>query len=487
MDHFEVSGASRRGRWSRWAGAVGHAFVVAFRAVGRTGQRAITSLPWIAGGNSGYSAMTTDRALSLIPFFACVRVLADAVASLPLQSYRQSGQVRQQIPDVELFAQPAARGTLFGWLHQCVVSLALRGNAYGLVVTRDRMGFPTTIQWLNPDDVYVDETNVAFPRYWWMGREVPAEDILHIPWFVLPGHVVGLSPVAAFASSIGVGLSATTFGRDWFQAGGHPPGTFKNSQKTITQDQSEEIKGRLVSAIRSHEPIVYGADWDFNALSVSPEESQFIETMKINATQMAAIFGIDPEEVGGERGGSLTYNNLEQDSARFARRTLRSWLVRLEQEFTALRPPGEYVRFNLDAFVRADLKTRYEAHHMALDDGWMTKDEVRALEDLAPLPNGEGGSTSDGADVARSVAEIAQKVYLGVPGQVIVTADEARDLMNRAGAGFTGPAPVGPPAPAPVMRDLARDPTWDYELPPLVVVDPASRNGHHKPDPALTN
>jgi hypothetical protein len=242
-----------------------------------------------------------------------------------------------------------------------------------------------------------------------------------------------------------------------------------------------------VSAIRSHEPIVYGADWDFNALSVSPEESQFIETMKINATQMAAIFGIDPEEVGGERGGSLTYNNLEQDSARFARRTLRSWLVRLEQEFTALRPAGEMVRFNLDDFLRADLKTRYEAHHIALDDGWMTKDEVRADEGLPPLPNGEGSTTSDGADVARTVAEIAQKVYLGVPGQVIVTADEARDLMNRAGAGFTGPAPAGPPAAAPVIRDLSRDPTWDYELPPLVVVDPASRNGHHKPDPALTN
>jgi len=303
---------------------------------------------------------------------------------------------------------------------------------------------------------------------------------------VLPGHVVGLSPVAAFASSIGVGLSANTFGSDWFQAGGHPPGTFKNSQKTITQTQSEEIKGRLVSAIRSHEPIVYGADWDFNALKVSPEESQFIETMKINATQMAAIFGIDPEEVGGERGGSLTYNNLEQDSARFARRTLRSWLVRLEQEFTALRPPGEYVRFNLDAFVRADLKTRYEAHHIALDDGWMTKDEVRALEELPPLPS--VGATGNGEPRAtpREIAEMVQKIYLGVG--TARTWEEAREILNRAGVGLdpNAPPPGAAPPAAPAFGER-RDPTWDYELPPLVVVDPASRNGHHKPDPALTN
>lgn len=420
-----------RGRFVSFLGRVLGGIGFAFRAAGRAGKRAITSLPWNVGGPRYGATISTERALSLIPFFACVRVLADAVASLPLQAFRQVGDIRQQITDPQLIRQPASRGTLFQWLHQCVVSLCLRGNAYGLIVARDGFGFPTLVEWLHPDEVYVDETHPAFPRYYWLGHEVPAEDILHIPWFVLPGRVVGLSPVAAFAASIGVGLSATSYGRDWFDAGGVPPGTFKNTQKTITQDQADEIKERLTSAIRSRNPIVYGADWDFTAIPVSPEESQFIETMRINATQMAAIFGVDPEEVGGERGGSLTYNNLEQDSARFVRRTLRPWLVRLESVFSSLLPDRQYVRFNIDAVVRADLKTRYEAHHLALTDGWRTKDEVRALEDLPPLPNGQG-------------ATIAEP----------------------------------PPAP-PVARTHL--PEWDYDLD---VEEPDIRRNGHRPEPA---
>lgn len=439
--------------FTRWIGR-------AFRSVGRAGQRAITSLPWNVGGPRNSAVVSTEKALSLIPFFACVRLLADSVASLPLQAFRQLGDTRQHIPDPQLIQQPSARGTLFDWLHRCVVSLALRGNAYGLVVARDRMGFPTTIEWLNPDEVYVDETNPAFPRYFWLGHPIPAEEIVHIAWFVLPGRVVGLSPVSAFASSIGVGLSATQFGGEWFDAGGTPPGTFKNSQQTVGQTEADEIKERLVSAIRSRKPIVYGKDWDFKALSVSPEESQFIETMKINATQMAAIFGVDPEEVGGERGGSLTYNNLEQDSARFARRTLRPWLVRLESVFSTWLPDPEYVRFNLDAFVRADLKTRYEAHHLALDDGWRTVDEVRAIEDLPPL---------EGSDPQQ---ELLVKLVTGAPS----LAPLILPLL-----GFELPA-VPPDPTAPPTSRAGVDPTWDYDLPSTEIIPSVRRNGH-KPDP----
>lgn len=359
-------------------------------AVGVAEQRSIDSVPWDQGGPL-QRGVSTERALALIPFFACVRLLADSVASLPLQAHRRLGETREpMVTQPQLVADPSAVVRPFQWKHQAVVSLATRGNAYGLVTTRDGFGFPTTIEWLHPDEVHVDESNPMRPRYLWLGRFIPREDLVHIAWFTLPGRVKGLSPVSAFAHSIGIGLHATTYGEGWFENGGQPPGKFKNASKTVNQEESEKITDRLTAKIRSGKPLVYGADWDYEALSVTPEESQFIETMKLNATQMANIFGIPPEMVGGESGGSLTYNNPEMNGLHFLKFTLRSWLVRFEDTFSTLLPERQFVRFNVDAITRADLLTRYQAHKIALETKFKSVDEVRALEDLPPLPDGQG-------------------------------------------------------------------------------------------------
>lgn len=374
---------------SRWR-TVGRALLAPARWFGGVSKRAIGSLPWVAGGPRT-SAVSTDRAVALVPLFACVRILADSVASLPIQLYRRNGNQRERVDYIpQLLFQPAARDNLFEWLHKCVVSLALRGNAYGLVVQWDSMGFPTMVEWLNPDDVWVDESKPTLPVFYWMGVEVPAERIVHIPWFVMPGRVTGLSPVQAFAHTIGVGLAATEYGRAWFDNGGTPPATMKNTAKTITPDESREIRDRLMASIRTGKPLVYGQDWDFTALQVNPEESQFIETMRLNASQIAAIYGVPPTKVGGDAGGSMTYANVEQESIDLVTVTLRPWLVRLETKLSGLMPGREFVRFNVDAMIRTDTMTRYQAHQMALASGWRSVDEIRALEDLPPIPGGRG-------------------------------------------------------------------------------------------------
>lgn len=378
------------GRWQRAGVWVRRAVVEPFRRLGAVSKRAITSLPWVAGGPRP-GVVSSERAISLIPLFACVRILADSIASLPVQTYRKNGTSREVLTFVpQLLFAPAARDNLFQWLHKLVVSLALRGNAYGLITQRDDFGFPTMIEWLHPDEVWVDELHPVRPRFYWMGVEVPAEDIVHIPWVVMPGRVVGLSPVQAFAQTIGVGLSATDYGLSWFDNGGTPPATMKNSAKTINPDESEEISGRLAAAMRSRRPLVYGSDWDFSALQVNPEESQFIETMRLNASQIAAIYGVPPEKVGGDTGGSMTYSTVELNAIDFANFTLRPWLVRIESKLSSLMPGREFVRFNVDAMIRMSTLDRYTAHGLALAQGWRNRDEVRALEDLPPLPDGQG-------------------------------------------------------------------------------------------------
>ncbi|MGW1119261.1 phage portal protein [Streptomyces tanashiensis] len=370
-------------RWTR-------ALAVPFRRLGQVAKRAITSLPWSAGGPSP-TAMSAERALTLIPVFACVRIISESVATLPLQLFRRDGSTREPLNYVpQLFWSPDAQGDLVTWLSKCLTSMLLRGNAYGLITQRDALGFPTMIEWLNPDDVWVDETNPVRPIYYWRGRHVETGDIIHIPWVVLPGHVVGLSPVAAFAQTIGFGLTITQYGQSWFANGGTPPAVLKNSQRTITPADSEEISDRLSARIRARKPLVIGSDWDFTALSVSPEESQFIESLRLNATQIAAIYGVPPTKVGGDSGGSMTYANVEAEANDLAAMTLRPWMVRLENVFSRLMPGREYVRFNVDAMIRTSLLDRYNAHGMAIRDGWQNRDEVRATENKAPIEGPAG-------------------------------------------------------------------------------------------------
>lgn len=352
--------------------------------------RSIDTLPWISGGPSGRMIDATNWK-SLIPYFASVRVLAEQVSALPMQSFRQDGDISKKITDGQLIKSPSVIDRRVTWVRKAVISLATRGNAYGIITGFDGLGFATGIEWIPPNEVFVDDTSPMMPRYYWSStangyHEIPRERIVHIPWFVEPGKVEGLSPIAAFARSIGVGLHAQEYGASWFQNGGVPPATFKNTQKTVSTEQSEEITARLVASLRSGRPLTYGADWEFNAIEISPEEAQFIQTMKMNATQIAAIFGIPPEWVGGETGGSLTYNSPEQNSLHVYTTVLLPWLTLLEDHLSYLLPERQFVKFNPDGILRGDTKSRYEAHKVAIDSGFLTVDEVREMENRPPLP-----------------------------------------------------------------------------------------------------
>jgi HK97 family phage portal protein len=151
------------------------------------------------------------------------------------------------------------------------------------------------------------------------------------------------------------------------------------------------VKQQFIATVSASEPFVTGSDWDLEAIDLPAGEATFLQAIKATATQVAAIYRVPPEDIGGETSGSsLTYKSLEQDMARFNTRTMRPIATRWESVLSPyLQPSAEYVRANLDAGVRADLKTRYEAHEIALRAGFLTKDEVRALEERPPLPQPE--------------------------------------------------------------------------------------------------
>jgi HK97 family phage portal protein len=330
-----------------------------------------------------------SRALQLVPVFASTRLLADSIASLPLQQFRRASDgSRQQMELSSLFASPSQHGTSYEWVQRAVTSLTLRGNAFGYVTQYGSSGYPSQVEWLHPDCVSVGEDSTMAPARWFvLGR--PVDGLVHIPGHVLPGRVLGLSPIRAYALTTDTGLLSQAFGRDWF-ANGKTPSAVLSTDQALTSDQAETMKARFMASSKDREPIVLGAGLAYKPLMVPPEESQFLATMKATTNQIASIYGIPPEMIGGESGSSLTYANVEQQAINFVTYTLRPYITKLEATLSALLPRPQFVRFNVDSIIRADLKARYEAHQIGLSAGFLNRDEVRAIENRTPLPDGKG-------------------------------------------------------------------------------------------------
>jgi HK97 family phage portal protein len=338
-----------------------------------------------------------DEALGLPALYSGARLLADSVSALPLKIYARNGPdghaVRWHGPT--LFDHPSVDGTLFDWLFTMMTSLVLQGNAWGFITGRDGYGFPTGIEWIPPDDVSVQDDemqpwNPLRTRIYVYGRLMKRDELFHVKAFSLAGRLEGISLLRAFALTILSGLEAQRYGTDWYRAGGFPPGTFQNSEIEIDADQAEEIRSMLTATIRRREPLVYGRDWDYKPVTVPPSEAQFIDAMRMNATQMASVLGLPPDRIGGTRGDSLTYNTVEQSTLQVIE-ALRPWLVRLETAFFDILPSNRYCRFDSDALLKTDLKTRTEIYKLQRDMGLRTTDELRDLEDLEPLPGKAGG------------------------------------------------------------------------------------------------
>lgn len=326
-------------------------------------------------------------ALSLVPVYAATGLIADQFAAAPLAAYtKDSSGVPTRLTEQPKLVSDPGYVDPYTWKHQAIASCLLRGNAYGYIAEEGRNGYPAKVVWLRPDEMTVEESAFARPEYFFNGQHIQRERIIHIPAYVQAGSVVGLSPLALFKSQIETNVQAQTFGKNWFKRGGIPSGVLRNTQKTLTAEQADVTKKRFKAAVSATEPFVTGADWEYTAIVIPGGEAQFISTLKLTATQFAAIYRVAPEDVGGETGGtSLTYKSLEQDQIRFAMRTLRPWTTRFESVLNRYLPGTQYMKFNLDASARADLKTRMQSHALAITSGVETVDEARALEERPPL------------------------------------------------------------------------------------------------------
>jgi HK97 family phage portal protein len=436
-------------------------------AASRPETRVIGGVPWQpwkspfmrfdAGGpaHPTRSFYGPDRALGLPALYSGVRLLAESAAALPLKLYAKQGPQQgrtQRYYGPSIFDKPSVDGTIFDWLFTAMTSLLLQGNAWGYVTGTDGYGYPSGIEWIPPDDVYVadDEVQPWNPmraRVYVYGRLITdwRRELFHVKAFSLPGRIEGISVLRAFALTIASGLEAERYGTDWYAAGGFPPGTFQNQELEISEEQASEIRSMLVSTLRNRQPLVYGRDWDYKPVVVPPSEAQFIEALRMNATQIASVLGLPPDRIGGTRGDSLTYNTVEQSTLQVIE-ALRPWLVRLETAFFDILPQNRYCRFNSDALLKTDLKTRTEIYKLQRDMGMRNVDEIRDLEDLEPLAGGAGNENIP-LEVMVAMSRSIRGIPKSMAGSLDLEMDLAADKLEElAKEGLAAPDVPGQPA-----------------------------------------
>ncbi|MFF9324036.1 phage portal protein [Streptomyces sp. NPDC014776] len=352
------------------------------------------------GGGGTFARVNLTQAessLQKVAVWSAVDLIASLGSTLPVDVYEGTGAARRELPKPKVLEDPSGEGYgLADWTYQYLMSLLLRGNANGRIADRDRIGNPTQIVLYHPDEVRGwRDAKTGLPQWRAGAEEVPAEEMWHQRAYVVPGRLMGLSPIAHHATTIGQGIAAARFGQQWFEDGAHPSGILTNDQK-LDKEQARTAKERFMAALRgSREPLVLGGSWKFQAIQVAPEESQFLETQRYTAAECARIYGPGIAEVlGYDTGGSMTYANVEQRSLDLLTYTLDRWLVRTERMFTALLPPGQYVKINRSALSRTDLLTRFRAHALALQNRWTTPNEVRDLEDQPPVKWGDEPNTA---------------------------------------------------------------------------------------------
>jgi len=332
-------------------------------------------------------AVSTDSALRLSAVWSCVRLIADAISSMPIDAYR-SGSRTAVDPAPALLLEPAAGTSFAEWTYSALACALVGGNAYGLVTARTGAGMrPSQIDLVDPNRVGVSTARGAV-EYRLDGQAIDREDLWHLRGYSFPGRPEGLSPVRYAAESIGLGLAAQQFGASFFGDGnGIPSGIL-----TTDQELGVDAFGRLnaqwnaTAKSRPRKTAILTGGLRWQSIQISPEESQFLDSQRFTVQQIARVYGVPPELLGADSGNSMTYANVESRDLTFLKYALAPWIKRLEDSLTALMPRGTYCKFNTGSLLRTDLKSRYESYAIALTNRFLTVDEVRELEDREPLP-----------------------------------------------------------------------------------------------------
>ena len=362
------------------------------------------------GGSTSGKAVTERSAMQMTAVYSCVRILAEAVAGLPLNLYRytEDGGKEKAIDHplyLLLHDEPNPEMSSFVFRETLMTHLLLWGNAYAQVI-RNGKGEVIALYPLMPNKMTVDRDSQGQLYYSYQRGTDEAirdknqtvilrpSDVLHIPGLGFDG-LVGYSPIAMAKNAIGMAIACEEYGAKFFANGAAPggvlehPGTIKDPQRV-----RESWQSTFGGSGNANKIAVLEEGMKYTPIGISPEQAQFLETRKFQINEIARIFRVPPHMVGDLEKSS--FSNIEQQSLEFVKYTLDPWVVRWEQSITrALLTQTEkaryFVKFNLEGLLRGDYESRMNGYATARQNGWMSANDIRELENLDRIPAEEGG------------------------------------------------------------------------------------------------
>jgi len=370
-----------------------------------------TSRPFFFGHATSDVNVNERTAMQTAAVYACIRVLSEAIASLPLQLYKYNGKGAVVADDHPLYdvlhSVPNAEMTSFVFRETLMSHLLLYGNAYAQII-RDSTGQIKELYPLLPDkmDVSRNEAGEIYYTYWREKDEANSEDkgsgvtlrydeVLHIPGLSFDG-LTGYSPIALAKNVIGMAIATEDYGAAFFRNGATPGGILEHPG-SLNKEAPEEIRNTwegLFVGKGAHRIAVLEDGMKFHVVGIPPDQAQFLETRRYQLNEIARIFRVPPHMIGDlERS---TFSNIEQQSLEFLKYSVDPWLKRWEQQMEkTLLTPAERktheIRFNVDGLLRGDYMTRMRGFAIARQNGWMSANEIRSLDRQMPIAEEFGG------------------------------------------------------------------------------------------------
>ena len=382
-----------------------------FRARDKPQNKTVgSSFSFMMGGSTSGKSVTERSSMQMTAVYACVRILSEAIAGLPLHLYRyKEGGGKEQAVDTNLYRllhdEPNPEMTSFVFRETLMTHLLLWGNAYAQII-RNGKGEVIALYPLMPNKMSVDRDEKGQLYYTYLRANEEAatmtgntvtlkpSDVLHIPGLGFDG-LVGYSPIAMAKNAIGMAIACEEFGAKFFANGAAPsgvlehPGTIKDPAKV--RDSWNSTFG---GSANSGKVAVLEEGMKYTPISISPEQAQFLETRKFQINEIARIFRVPPHMVGDLEKSS--FSNIEQQSLEFVKYTLEPWVVRWEQALSrallsATEKPTYFFKFNLEGLLRGDYQSRMNGYAIARQNGWMSANDIRELENQDRIPAEEGG------------------------------------------------------------------------------------------------
>lgn len=362
------------------------------------------------GGTTAGKPVNERSSMQMTAVYSCVRILAEAVAGLPihLYQYTDTGGKEKAIKHPLYFLlhdEPNPEMTSFVFRETLMTHLLLWGNAYAQII-RNGKGEVLALYPLMPNRMTVDRdaNGQLYYQYQASKDEAPtmkgstvilkSSDVLHIPGLGFDG-LVGYSPIATAKNAIGMAIACEEYGAKFFANGAAPggvlehPGTLKDPARI-----RESWNATFGGSSNSSKVAVLEEGMKYTPIAISPEQAQFLETRKFQINEIARIFRIPPHMVGDLEKSS--FSNIEQQSLEFVKYTLEPWLVRWEQSMVrSLLSQKEkqdyFIKFNVDGLLRGDYQSRMNGYAIGRQNGWMSANDIRSLENLDLIPEEKGG------------------------------------------------------------------------------------------------